>query len=140
MIHCPFNFGAYLEDYKILLCHPKGELTTDRMSDIAVCRDCIQKAGLTQVNRFHNLTDIKAVNIGFDEVYKVCDVESKYRDPSKPINACYLVPNPLLFGTMRMYQTLIESCGVEVHVSYDINQLSSILGVKNSVLVSGQVA
>jgi hypothetical protein len=58
------------------------------------------------------------------------------RKDAKPIKACYLVPNPLLYGTIRMYQTLIEDYGVEVHVSYDINDFAGILGVDKSVLTS----
>ncbi len=138
MINCPFNFGFYRKDYNILICHPKGELTADKVNDIAICRECILNTGLTQINRFHNLIDITSVNLGFDEVLKICDTESMVRDSSQPIKACYLVPNSLLYGTIRMYDALIESCGVEVHVSYDINELSSVLGVEKSVLTSEQ--
>lgn len=138
MIKCPFNFGFYQEDHNILICHPKGELTADKMNDIAVCRECIIKAGITQVDRFHNLTDITSVNLGFDHVSQICHTESMLRKDAKPIKACYLVPNPLLYGTIRMYQTLIEDCGVEVHVSYDINELAGILGVDKSVLTFEQ--
>jgi len=140
MRNCPFKYGVYREDYNLLVCHPKGELTADRMNDIAICRECILKAGLTEVDRFHNLTDITSVNLGFDEVRQICHVESRMRDSAQPVKACYLVPNDLLYGTIRMYQALIESSGVEVHVSYDINELASILGVEKSVLTSVSVA
>jgi len=33
-----------------------------------------------------------------------------------------------------MYQTLIEEHGVDVHVSYNIDELASVLGVEKSVL------
>lgn len=138
MIKCPFNYGVYREDYNILMCRPKDELTADKMNDIAICRECIIKAGLTQVDRFHDLTDITSVNLRFDDVYQICHTESMLRKNAKPIKACYLVPNTLLYGTIRMYQTLIEACGVEVHVSYDINELAGILGVEKSVLISEQ--
>ncbi len=140
MIHCPFNFGVYLEDYNILVCHPRGELTAGLVNDIAICRECITKANLTQVNRFHNLTNITSINLGFDEVRQICTSESSLRGSGQPIKACYLVPNQLLYGTIRMYQALIESCGVEVFVSYDIDELSSILGVDKSILTSEQNA
>jgi hypothetical protein len=136
MIECPFSFGFYQEDHDILICHPKGELTADKMNDIAICRECIVNAGITQVDRFHNLTDITSVNLGFDHVRQICHEESILRKDARPIKACYLVPNPLLYGTIRMYQTLIEDYGVEVHVSYDINDFAGILGVDISVLTS----
>ena len=136
MIDCPFNNGVYRDDYNLLVCHPKGELTANIVNDIAICRECIQKAGLTQVDRFHDLTDITSVNLKFDQVFQISQEESKLRENAKPIRACYLVPNTVLYGTIRMYQTLIEDCGVEVHVSYDINELAEILGVEKSVLTS----
>ncbi|GAB6147452.1 hypothetical protein [Desulfocicer niacini] len=136
MITCPFNYGVYREDQNILVCHPKGDLTPDKLNDIAICRECILKAGLSQVDRFHNLTEITSINLRFDDVRQICDVESSLRGNAKPIKACYLVPNTLLYGTIRMYQTLIEDCGVEVHVSYDINELAGILRVDKSMLTS----
>jgi hypothetical protein len=140
MINCPFNYGVQREEYNLLVCHPKGELTANRMNDIGCCKKCIQKAGIVQIDRFHDLTDITAVNLGFDEVREICYAESNFRESAPPVKACYLVPNTLLYGTIRMYQALIESCGVEVHVSYDINELAGILGVEKSVLTTGPVA
>ncbi len=136
MIICPFNYGVYREDHNILICHPKGDLTPDMLNDIATCRECILKAGLSQVDRFHNLTDITSINLRFDDVRQICKIESSSRRSAKPILACYLVPNALLYGTIRMYQTLIADCGVQVHVSYDINELADILRVDKSVLTS----
>ncbi len=135
MIHCPYKYGFYWKDHNLLVCHPKGELTTDRVNDISICRECIIKAGLSQVNRFHNLTDITSINLNFDEVSKICEIEAKLRENSKSIKACYLVQNPLLYGTIRMYQSLIESCGVDVHVSYNIDELADVLEVEKSVLI-----
>jgi hypothetical protein len=80
VIHCPYNFGIYKKEYNLIICHPKGELTSDMMNDIAICRECIQKAGLFQTNRFHNLTDITAINLRFNEVHQICVAESNLRD------------------------------------------------------------
>jgi hypothetical protein len=137
MIRCPYNCGFYREDINLLLCHPKGELTANQMNDISICRECIQKAGLLQVNRFHDLTDITSINLGFEDVRHISVVEAKLREPTHPILACYLVPNPVLFGTIRMYASLIERGGVIVHVSYKLQTLADILGVDRSMLSSG---
>ena len=136
MIKCIYDCGTYNEDLNLLMCHPRDKLTADKMNDIATCRECIQKAGLVQINRFHDLTDITSVDLGFEEVRNICESESKLRESARPIKACYLVPNDLLYGTIRMYQALIESSGVEVHVSYDVEELAGILGVEKSVLAA----
>lgn len=136
MIHCPYNTGVYHKDIDLLVCCPKGKLNADRLNDMAICRECIQKAGLLQTNRFHNLTDITSIDLGFEEVNRICQAESRMRKNGLPIKACYLVPNDLLYGTIRMYQALIESSGVEVHVSHNIEELAKILGVDSSFLLS----
>jgi len=139
MINCPYNTGTYQEDINLLVCHPKGALNADKLNDIAICRECIQKAGLLQTNRFHNLTDITSIGLGFEEVEQICRAESRMRESSQPIKACYLVPNDLLYGTIRMYQALIERSGVEVHVSKNIDELAKILGVDKSKLTTNSV-
>ena len=136
MINCPYKYGVFREDYNLLVCHPKGKLTTNLMNGVANCRDCIQKPGLPSTNRYHDLTDISSVDFGYEEVSQVCEEESKRRESALPIKACYLVPNTLLYGTIRMYEALIARSGVEVHVSYDINDLAEILGVEKDVLTT----
>jgi len=136
MLNCKFNCGYYRKDLNLLMCHPEGKLTADQMNDIAICRECIQNAGLLQINRFHDLSAITSVDLGFEDISQICDSESNLRRSSRPIKACYWVPNALLYGTIRMYEALIESSGVEVHVSYDIGQLADVLGVDKSVLAA----
>jgi hypothetical protein len=136
MIICKYDCGIYKKEFNLLVCHPRYELTADRMNDIAICRECVQKEGLVQTNRFHDLTDITSVHLDFNEVRQICESESKLRSSERPIKACYLVPNTLLYGTIRMYQSLIESSGVEVCVSYDINELAGVLGVEVAVLTT----
>ena len=140
MIECPYHTGVYHEDIDLLVCHPKGKLSADRLNDISICRECIQKAGLLQTNRFHNLTDITSIDLGFDDVHRICQAESRMRQSDGPIKACYLVPNDLLYGTIRMYQALIESSGVEVHVSKNVDELAKILDVDSSILTSAPEA
>ena len=140
MINCPYNYGVFREEYNLLVCNPKGELTAHMMHSIANCRECIQKPGLPKVNRFHDLTDISSVDFGYEEVSQICEEESKTRESAHPIKACYLVSNTLLFGTIRMYEALIAHSGVEVHVSYDINELAEILGVEKDLLTTEPVA
>lgn len=136
MINCPYNHGVYREDYNLLLCHPKKELTAHKIHGIPNCRECIREPVSLRFNRFHDLTDISSVDLGYKEISRICAEESKTRKAAQPIKACYLVRNTLLYGTMRMYEALISHGGVEVHVSYDINELAEILGVEKTVLTA----
>jgi hypothetical protein len=68
MFTCPYDAGTFNEALGILICRPTGELTADFAHDFAICRECIVKAGLEQVNRFHDLTGITATNLRYEEV------------------------------------------------------------------------
>ncbi len=135
MIACPFNYGNYRSDINLLICRPEGKLTTDQMNDVAICRECIERKGLFQVNRFHDLSAITSIDLRFEEVRQICKTEEKFRKSGPPIKACYLVPNDLLYGTIRMYKALIEDRGVKVYVSHDLGELADALGVDKSDLM-----
>ena len=135
MIVCPFDYGDYRSDLNLLICRPEGKLTADQMNDVAICRECIESKGLVQVNRFHDLRAITSIDLRFEDVRRICETEVQLRMSEPPITACYLVPNPLLYGTIRMYKALIESRGVDVHVSYEVENLAGILGVEKTDLV-----
>jgi len=134
LFECPFKYGVYLEKQNLLVCHPKGELTSAMMEDIAICRECILESGLFLVDRFHDLSDINSVNLEFDDIRQVCYKESGLRSSTRSIKACYLVPNDLLFGVIRMYQALIEGHGVNVYISKDLKKLANILGIDKTLL------
>lgn len=138
MITCPFNSGYHQENHNLIVCHPKGALTADLMNDFAYCREYIHMAGLPQMNRFHDLMNITSIDLNFKEAMKIIqfDLLLKESESIPQINACYLVPNPILYGAVQMYQSLIEKSGVQVHVSYEINKLADILGVDKSVLTT----
>jgi len=127
--------GEYREDIGLLVCRPTGQLTADDLADIATCRDCIERAGLNQVNRFHDLTGITSIDLKFEDVFQLAFQEEALRDPGHPVKACYLVANELVYGTVRMYQALIERRGVEVHIGYEIAPLAEFLGVEPDTLV-----
>jgi hypothetical protein len=76
--------------------------------------------------------------IRYEEVDRLCRIEVGYRKPEHSIKACYLVPNPSVYGTIRMYQALAETRGVEVHVAYDIGKLAAVLGVDPAQLSTEQ--
>lgn len=134
MFNCPYDCGIYRDYPELLICRPMGFLDAEKVNDIAVCRDCIQRNGLTQVNRFHNLSNITSVSLNFDDIRSIVIEEVMMRKNAAPIKACYLVPNPVLYGTIRMYQSLIESAGVEAFVSYEIDELAEILNVNKKIL------
>jgi len=126
---CPYKVGVFNEALGIIICRPTGELTAELAHDLMICHECIVKAGLEQVNRFHDLTGITAINLKFHDLSRLCEIEAGFRKPQHTVKACYLVPNAWIYGTLRIYEALGESYGVGVHVSYDIGELADVLGI-----------
>jgi hypothetical protein len=129
MIFCPYDSGEFDKSLGILICHPIGELTSNLAHDVAVCRECIVKAGLEAVNRFHDLSGITSIHLRFEDVNALCQSEAAIRQPERPVKACYLAQNPAVYGTIRMYEALMEDRGVEVHVSSRLEELAAVLGI-----------
>jgi hypothetical protein len=136
MIRCPHRCGMFREDLGLLVCRPRGVLTSDRAEDIVLCRDCLRTAGWPNIHRYHDLTQITQVKLHFHDMMHVAMSEAKLRKGRPQVKACYLVPNQLLYGMIRMYQELIAWRGVEVHVSYDLSALATVLGVDAERLAS----
>lgn len=136
MIECLHDAGYYRPDLKLLICRPKGVITKDRAQDLFICQQCLKKANLTDVNRFHDLTGITGVDLHFSDVSSLTHHEALFRrDSDVRIKACYWVPNDAVYGIVRMYQTLMESHGVDVYVSRRISDLAEVLGVAETELV-----
>lgn len=134
MITCPHSCGEYRKDIGILICRPTGVLTSDRAADIVFCRDCLGKSGRSDVNRFHDLTGVIGVSLSFEKMFSVAEEEGRLRTETPPVKACILVPNTLLYGTMRMYQMFMETRGVEVYIDYDLAAIAARLNVDAATL------
>ncbi len=135
VITCPSNYGKFREDLRLLICRPHGRLTSNMIADILTCRDCLAGAQQLHVNRYHDLTKVAGVDLRFSEMSALAEMEHQARGGQSPVKACYLVANEVVFGMVRMYQALAEKSGVEVHVSYDLSELATILNVSESELI-----
>ena len=134
ILNCPYGYGAFREDLNLLVCKPTGRVTDDLMKDTITCQACHQQIDALRFNRFHDFRDVTGVDLHFGDMVNLAAREKENRKGLAPVKACFLVSNPVVFGTLRIYQTLAEEAGVEVHVSYNISQLAQVLGVDESVL------
>lgn len=134
IVNCPFGNGEFKEDLQLLVCKPQGRVTDDLMNDTITCQACYQQINVQRSNRFHDFRDVTGVDLHFGDMVNLAARERENRKGLPPVKACFLVSNPVVFGTLRIYQTLAEEAGVEVHVSYSISQLARTLGVDESVL------
>jgi hypothetical protein len=134
IVNCPYGNGEFKEDLQLLVCKPKGRVTNDLMNDTITCQACHHQIEALRFKRFHDFTDVTGIDLHFGDIVTLATKEREDRKGLPPVKACFLVSNPVVFGTLRIYQTLAEEAGVEVHVSYNISQLARVLGVEGSLL------
>jgi hypothetical protein len=137
IVNCPFGTGEFKQDLQLLICKPRGRVTDDLMNDTITCLACYQQINALRFNRFHDFRDVTGVDLHFGDMVNLATRERERRKGLAPVKACFLVSNPVVFGTLRIYQTLAEEARVEVHVSYNISQLARVLGVDEAVLAAG---
>lgn len=135
MIDCPYHCGGFRSDLGIIVCRPTGVLTPDLAADLLVCQKCLEMANFSHVDRFHDLTSITAVHLDFSNILHMCETEERFLKLNNHVKACYLVSNPVIFGTIRMYQSLAENRGISVYVNYDLGELAAELGINASKLI-----
>jgi hypothetical protein len=131
---CPYGCGEFREDLGLLICRPAGTLTGARAREIITCSACFAGQGCLDANRFHDLTNVKKLDLHFDRMALIAAKETDVRKGRKPVKACFLVHNQVLYGTIRMYQALMADQGVEAHVGYEISELARVLGVDEKKL------
>jgi hypothetical protein len=134
IVNCPYGYGEFKEDLQLLICKPKGHVTNELMYDTVTCQGCHQQIEAAKFNRFHDFREVIGIDLHFGDIAELAEKERKNRQGLPRVKACFLVSNPVVFGTLRIYETLAEDAGVEVHVSYHIADLARVLGVEESRL------
>jgi hypothetical protein len=134
IVKCQYGYGEFREDLQLLICKPKGRVTNELMYDTVTCQGCHQQIDALKFNRFHDFREITGIDLHFAAIVELANKEREKRNGLPRVKACYLVSNPVVFGTLRIYETLAEDAGVEVHVSYHAADLARVLGVEESKL------
>jgi hypothetical protein len=134
IVKCPYGYGEFKEDLQLLVCKPKGHVTNELMYDTVTCQGCHQQIDALKFNRFHDLREVTGIDLHFAAIVELAKKEREKRNGLPRVKACFLVSNQVVFGTLRIYETLAEDAGVEVHVSCPMAELAPVLGVEESEL------
>jgi hypothetical protein len=134
IVKCPYGYGEFKEDLQLLVCKPKGHVTNELMYDTVTCQGCHQQIDALKFNRFHDFREVTGIDLHFAAIVELANKEREKRNGLPRVKACFLVSNPVVFGTLRIYETLAEDAGVEVHVSYHMAELARVLDVEQSKL------
>ena len=139
MLNCPYKWGSYREDYDLLICRPQGLLTEDWMRGMVSFENCLPDMMNHDITkRFFDLRGLTTTSLGIETLQRITSSIPKER-LTRPTVECFLVSRPLIYGTVKMYQAVVEEHGLQVHVSFSISEIAKILEVEESVLMNSSV-
>lgn len=92
-----------------------------------------QEAGKT-LNRFHDVRDINAVHLSFDDLWSIAQRRLESYESGKETLSVFWVSTPLNYGIARMYQALTDGTPFKIEVLYDIEEVADFLGVDKKLI------
>lgn len=111
-----------------------GELNDTLASEWIEQLEIIESKNKGILNRFHDVRDINAVNLSFDDLWGIAQRRLGTYKALEPTLSAFWVSTPLNYGVSRMYQALTDGTPFKIEVLYEIDEVASFLGVDKSLL------
>ncbi|MDH5600627.1 MAG: hypothetical protein OEY78_04900 [Gammaproteobacteria bacterium] len=86
------------------------------------------------LHRFHDVRDINAVNLSFDNLWSVAQRRLYAYKSGHETLAAFWVSTPLNYGVARMYQSLTAGTPFKIEVFYNLNEVADFLGIEQAKL------
>ncbi len=120
------SFNTKLVD-KLICSKLEGELDAELSNSwIARLEEYEQQADTT-LNRFHDVRDINAVHLSFDDLWGLAQRRMHTYEHMGPTRTVFLVSTPLNYGIARMYQALTDGTPFHIEVFYSMEEASEFL-------------
>lgn len=136
MIDCPYDCGGY--ENGLILCRPAGILTPETIDHFLACRDQLEEEAGKPLDRFIDMRKVTGIELGYQHTSRFAEAMANRAQGKRIVMACFLVVNEVQYGMARMYQALVDGRGLEVHISYEVEELARILGVPDFILLGEQ--
>lgn len=79
--------------------------------------------------RFHDVREINAVHLSFDDLWAVAQRRLDSYQSSEPTMSAFWVSTPLNYGVSRMYQALTDGTPFKIEVFYKLEEIADFLSV-----------
>lgn len=93
-----------------------------------------EKSTPQTLHRFHDVRDIDAVHLSFDDLWNIAQRRIAAYEIGKENIAAFWVSTPLNYGVSRMYQALTDGTPFKIEVFYNLNEVADYLGVNQKLL------
>ena len=128
-------FDVYVIDTAALMVgRPSGTLdahAAERIIDFVEIKEEQLESGF---HRFCDLTRLDSINLSSQDLGKLAARRRAFNPNAVRVKSAFLASHPLASGIAHMYQQLLQSPRIEVHVFADINSAAEWLVVKPELL------
>ena len=93
-----------------------------------------QEAGTTTLHRFHDVRDINAIHLSFDDLWEIAQRRLDSYQSGEATLSVFWVNTPLNYGIARMYQALTDGTPFKIEVLYKIEEVADFLGVDKELI------
>ena len=111
---------------------PHGVLDVTRADTILRWLEAVEPC-LGNFNRFIDFSRISRIELGYADVAEIARRRNEGY-AGGPVKTAILAVSPLAYGIARMYEQLIRSVPIDVHVVAELAAAAEVLGVPTDVL------
>lgn len=89
----------------------------------------IEASTTKSLNRFHDITELNAVHLSFDDLWGIAQRRLKSHEKGHVMKTAFWVSTPLNYGISRMYQAFTEDTPYQIEVFYNIEDVAIFLEI-----------
>jgi hypothetical protein len=119
-----------IESDSLMVARPKGILDAQMAERIVEFIEIKEENSETGFHRVCDLTCLEGIQLSFTEVLLFADRRRNFNPDDIRVKSAFLATHPLAYGIARMYEQLLHSPRIEVHVFSQLEAAAEWLGVK----------
>jgi hypothetical protein len=121
-------------EHRLAICRPEGLLDAKLARQLMLFLMAMEESQLEPLNRLLDLTAIDQVWLTSQQVFDMSGARRAAAANLSRFRTAIIAPDPLAFGTARMYETLMHRSNNEVGVFWDPASAAVWLGVPDNVV------
>jgi len=127
----------YFLEWNLMIWFPRGVLDASRAETIFHWLELVEPR-IGDFNRFIDFSRISKIELSAEDVVDLAS-RRRHRYTGGAVKTAILAATPLGYGIGRMYEQLIDSVPIHVHVVSQLSAAAEVLGVPTDVLESLRV-
>jgi hypothetical protein len=119
-----------IEREALMVCRPRGVLDASEAAQIVEFVEIKETEMETGFDRFIDLTQLDSIKLSAADVKELAGRRRTFNPNEFRVKSAFFVTHPLTYGIAHMYEQLLNSTRIEVHVFSELEEAAAWLLVK----------